>query len=1419
MTKLAAPPLIFHSIAWMAAAALLVAALGYAAFDYQKQEIKQKNENNLAEIANLKAGQISAWMEERRGNATIMTRSPLVPLAEKWFQEGAPEGPTRELMLAPLEAMQRVYHYDTLMLLDDRGVVRLSTKGKVSHQDDHQSELALEAMRSRQVVMSDIHLGERGKPELDFVAPLLSGTGDEARVAGAVYFNIDPEKFLFPLIQAWPIDSETAETLLVRQEHGKVVYLNELRHRANTALTLSFPLDMISLPAVQAIKGETGFVSAADYRGKQVVAYVRQVEGTPWAMVAKIDEAEIYHPIQKLALYVSLMVAGLLAAIILAILLRRSQASAAARHSRDEEEKGGLQQRFNFLSQFASDIILLLDERDRIIDANERAIEAYGYSREELLALRGEELCDETMAGCFAQEWQQLQAHDHITMETVHQRKDGAIFQVEKRARLVEIGGQPFVQAVLRDISERKQTEARLSLSEERLRTLFASIRDAIFVHGMTTNGKPGRFVEVNEVACQRLGYSQEELLEMTPMEIDAPESGIDLRPVIEQLNAGQSVIFEQVHLARNGRRIPVEISANPLTLQGKPVILSVVRDISERKLAEQKLRMLSMVVEGTENSVVITNAQGVIEYVNPAFTRVSGYQADEVVGKTPSVVKSGMTTPETYQALWETLQAGKEWRGDFLNRRKNGELFWESEVISILRDDKGKTTHFVAIKEDITARKLQEERLRLWQRAIESSFNAIVITDASLPHNPLIYVNAAFERITGYSKDEALGRNCNFLQNEDRDQPDIQDLRCAIRDKREGRAVLRNYRKDGSLFWNELLIAPVRDEQGRVTHFIGVQNDISERVHYEAQLEYQATHDALTGLANRNLLGDRLEQAIVFAHRAERLVAVMLLDIDRFKLVNDTLGHACGDAMIQRVGKRLASCVRPGDTVARLGGDEFMVVMSDMASEIDAVSLARHLLDAVAAPMNVEGRDMMVTASLGVAIYPKDGEQAADLMKNADVAMYLAKDQGRNSFQFYSPEFNARTLERLELETRLRGALDGDQLVLHYQPKVDLQSGQMFGAEALIRWRHPLLGMVSPADFIPLAEETGLIVPIGEWVIETACRQLRAWQDEGLPNMVLSVNVSARQFQQENLSRVVAQALRLNGVQAQYLDLEVTESAAMRNPDQTIAILHQLKTIGVKISLDDFGTGYSSLNYLKRFPIDTLKIDQSFIRDITTDPDVAAIALSVTSLAHSLKHRVIAEGVETEAQLNFLRRHRCDEMQGYYFSRPVPIAEFTALIREGRKLDVHSTESAEKRRTLLLVDDESFILSSLLRVFRGQGYHILKATSAAEGLELLALNEVHVIMSDQRMPNMNGTEFLSRVKDMYPGTIRIVLSGYADLASVTDAVNQGAIFRFLSKPWDDDQLRKQVHEAFVVYEAKLDERQKQSRTLNKGDE
>lgn len=591
-----------------------------------------------------------------------------------------------------------------------------------------------------------------------------------------------------------------------------------------------------------------------------------------------------------------------------------------------------------------------------------------------------------------------------------------------------------------------------------------------------------------------------------------------------------------------------------------------------------------------------------------------------------------------------------------------------EIELLDELADDIAFGIH------TLRARVVQQQlaaMLDLRNRAIEESINAIVISRADRKaDNPVIYANRAFTLMTGFSTDEAIGRNVRFLIGSDWDQPDIERLREAVRHGHDARVTLRNYRKDGSLLWNEISLASMRDPHGDVSHFISIFNDVTERMRYEAELEQQATHDALTGLANRNLLNDRMQRAIIRAVRDNAAVAVMLLDLDRFKLINDSLGHGTGDALLQEAARRLLASVRKGDTVARLGGDEFMIVMSDMNTENDAATLACKVLDTLSAPMTLNGREIIITGSIGISLYPRDGEAAATLLKHADVAMYRAKELGRSRLQFYAPEMNERILERLELENGLRRALEHHELELHYQPKVELAHGRVVGAEALIRWRHPRLGMVPPGDFIPLAEETGLIVPIGEWVIDSACRQARAWRDEGLPELSIAVNVSARQFQHEQLTTVLARALDTYGVPPGQLHIEVTESAVMSNPERTIVTLRELKNIGVQISLDDFGTGYSSLNYLKRFPIDSIKIDRSFVTDIATSAEDAAIALMVISLAHSLQQTVIAEGVEDGDQLDFLRRHRCDEMQGYLFSRPLPAEHFARLLRDGARLD-----------------------------------------------------------------------------------------------------------------------------------------------------
>jgi diguanylate cyclase (GGDEF)-like protein/PAS domain S-box-containing protein len=461
----------------------------------------------------------------------------------------------------------------------------------------------------------------------------------------------------------------------------------------------------------------------------------------------------------------------------------------------------------------------------------------------------------------------------------------------------------------------------------------------------------------------------------------------------------------------------------------------------------------------------------------------------------------------------------------------------------------------------------------------------------------------------------------------------------------------------------------PVSGAGGEYLYSLHIMQDITERKRYEAELHHRATHDGLTGLPNRYLLTDRLEQALVHASRAGRHVAVLVLDLDRFKTVNDGLGHGTGDQVLKQIAARLARCLREGDTLARFGGDEFVAVLVDVARLDDVALVGQKILRALAHPLSIDGQELVTTTSIGAAVYPRDGGDAETLLRHADIAMYRAKERGRDNLQFYTQEMNVRTRESFEIETELRRALEREEFLLYYQPQVDLLSGRITGAEALIRWRHPARGMVPPDRFIPLAEETGLIAPIGEWVLDSACEQARRWQDEGLPPIRIAINLSARQLRQSHLARLVRQALWVNGLEARYLELELTESAVTHDPEEAAARLRELSATGVGIALDDFGTGYSSLNHLKRFPISRLKIDRSFVRGIAANLDDAAIVSATVAMAHGLGIEVIAEGVETGEQLNYLRQRHCDQAQGYYFSRPLPAGEFAALLLRGEPL------------------------------------------------------------------------------------------------------------------------------------------------------
>ena len=552
-------------------------------------------------------------------------------------------------------------------------------------------------------------------------------------------------------------------------------------------------------------------------------------------------------------------------------------------------------------------------------------------------------------------------------------------------------------------------------------------------------------------------------------------------------------------------------------------------------------------------------------------------------------------------------------------------------------------------------------EALRLQAAALESTANAIVITDRQ---GSIQWVNPAFTVLTGYTAEEALGQEQSFLKSGAHDAHFYQTLWNTILSGAVWRGEITNRRKDGTPYVEEMTITPVRSDKGEITQFIAIKVDITDRKTAEEQVKFLAYYDALTGLPNRTLFRDRLSKALASARRRKEKVALLFLDLDRFKTINDSLGHSVGDLLLKEVAERLKKWAREQDTVARLGGDEFVVVLTALMDIGDAAVAADRILKAMTPDCIVQGHLLSISCSLGISVFPDNGREPETLLKNADAAMYCAKEQGRNNFQFFTQEMNVQAVERMTLENSLRVALERNELFLVYQPQMDIATGQITGAEALLRWQHPVLGLVPPDKFIPIAENSGLIIPIGEWVLKTACVQARQWQDEGLPAIPVAVNVSAIQLRHNRFLQVVEKVLDEAGLRSQYLELELTEGLLFSNADLTLSLLQELSEMGLKLSIDDFGTGYSSLSYLRHFPVCKLKIDRSFVQAMTVNSDDAAITSTIINMGKSLNLTVIAEGVENEEQMSFLRDHGCDEIQGYYFSRPLAVADFPAKVR-----------------------------------------------------------------------------------------------------------------------------------------------------------
>jgi diguanylate cyclase (GGDEF)-like protein/PAS domain S-box-containing protein len=776
------------------------------------------------------------------------------------------------------------------------------------------------------------------------------------------------------------------------------------------------------------------------------------------------------------------------------------------------------------------------------------------------------------------------------------------------------------------------------------------------------------RFLAVNEAASRQYGFSSQEFLNLTIADIRPEE---DIPALLQAASTPFQGLQESSiwrHRKKNGTIIDVEIVGHELDFNGIDAELIAARDVTERKSAEEAVKRLASIVEFSQDAIIGKTTEGVITSWNSAAEKMYGYTSAEAVGRDLSLLVPPGKQSEML-ALLHNLKNGQSLTSFETQRvTKQGTVLDVSLSTSPIKDFKGQVTGASTIARDITAHKRAEERLKLQSAALEAAANAIVITDSQ---GSIIWANAAFTTMTGYNKEEVLGKNLRLLKSGDQTESYYAELWSTISSGKFWRGEIVNRRKDGSTYAEEMTITPVSTGSSAPAnrYFIAIKQDITARKSAEQRVQYLAYYDDLTGLANRALLQDRLAKAVAEARRQRHKVALLFLDLDGFKDINDSLGHSVGDLLLQGVAERLKRWGREQDTIARLGGDEFLVMLPHVVDVPDAAVAAERLMDVIDDVFVIQEHSLHVSCSLGISIFPDHGETAETLIKNADAAMYSAKQGGRNNFRFFTDDLNAQAAERLSLENNLRSALIRDELSLMYQPQVDIATGTITGLEALLRWHNPDLGRVPPDKFIRIAENSGLILPIGEWVLRTACSQVRKWQSEGLPGITVAVNVSAVQFRQENFVSVVRKVLQETGLPPQYLELELTETLLLANAELMLSVVQELKAIGVTLAIDDFGTGYSSFSYLKQFRVNTLKIDRCFIQDVAVDPDNAAIASAIISMAKSLHLKVIAEGVENEAQMSFLRAHQCDEMQGYYFSKPLTVDEVTARFR------VHSPE------------------------------------------------------------------------------------------------------------------------------------------------
>jgi diguanylate cyclase (GGDEF)-like protein/PAS domain S-box-containing protein len=1255
--------------------AVLVVGIGAVAYRDQKSQLMQDVASDLGTETRLKAERIATLYASRRMQAAGASTDPLMSeLLQRWLDQ--PTAADRQRLQQWLASVRIRLHLRQARLHDPGGRPLLDENGVRSGAPE---EAARQAAVHGRIELEDLHRDRPGDPlHLALAAPIPLGHPGRAL---AVLVLEDADESEFSAIVARRIsESRSGETYLVRPDRGQTQFLTPLRERPQAVLQRTLPGAETSVHGML-LRRHGQVLRGPDYRGVMVLAQAEPVAGTPWLLVTQIDEAEALAGLRRVAWIVGgmLLVATLLSLLLLQQLLQRGRLRAALAQLRQAQELEASEQRFLEVFENASIGMMIASLDGRLLRVNAMMCRMTGYSAEELMergfaGITHPDDLEETVRQRDA-----VAAGLQVgTYEKRYLRKDGSELWVAVNPSLVhDMQGQPlYLFGAIRDVTERRRAEEAHRRSEERFELAMRGAH-----HGVWDWNLEDGHAYYSSGWKAMLGYGEDELegrIE-TYEELLHPDDIPPLRDAVQRIRDGKARSLELDCRMRHKHGAYVHIQS-----QGFPVygpggrlqrLVGTHVNISERKAIELALRERVTLqqyigrVAGTLPGALfafrrLDDGSYRMPYVSPPFEALFGVTAEQVAHDMAPVF--ARVLPEDLQALIGSIEQacrdGTPWHHEVRIHGHDAEVIWlEGRSLPAPDPDGGLTWH--GFLHDVTERKAQEVKLRQAATVFTGTHEGVVITD---PEGQILAVNPAFCEITGYPEPELIGQNMRLLKSGRQDAAFYGKVWEAIRSKGFWQGEMWNRRKNGEIFPEWQTISAVHDAAGKLVNYVGSFSDISRIKQSEAQLEHLAHHDALTGLPNRLVLRSKLDEALVRCRRSGQPGALLMMDLDRFKNVNDSLGHAAGDELLTFAAQRLRAALREADLLVRQGGDEFVVLLEGLAQAEDAARVARSLIACVSQPFLLSGgHQAYVGLSIGISLFPADGDSAGDVIKHADSALYEAKAAGRGTYRFYNASLTQVAASRLELEARLRRALERGEFTLHYQPLVNLANGRLRGVEALVRWQDGEGRTMPPGEFIPLAEDTGLIVPLGEWVLRQACEQVAHWRAEGFELGTLSVNLSPRQLSLPDIDDRVRAILAETGLPPQVLELEITEGALAGDTADVQDKVSRLKDLGLRIAIDDFGTGYSSLVYLKRFPVDKLKIDRAFVRDVPGDSTDAEIISAIITLGTILRLEVLAEGVENPEQLQFLLQHGCNSGQGFLFSRPVPPEKIRGMTLE----------------------------------------------------------------------------------------------------------------------------------------------------------